>query len=84
MDLTTVDRDVLIAIIAELQAVIERLQRRISRFSRSCGLLDHSFYQWCPASIILAGWRQSVLSVHLLCQTPLLGRMGPVAGDVKL
>ena len=30
MDLTTVDRDVLIAIIAELQAVIERLQRRIA------------------------------------------------------
>ncbi len=29
-DLTTVDRDVLIAIIAELQAVIERLQRRIA------------------------------------------------------
>ena len=29
VDLTTVDRDVLIAIIAELQAVIERLQRRI-------------------------------------------------------
>ena len=30
MDLTTVDRAVLIAIIAELQAVIERLQRRIA------------------------------------------------------
>ena len=30
VDLTTVDRDVLIAIIAELQAVIERLQRRIA------------------------------------------------------
>ena len=29
VDLTTVDRDVLIAIIAELQAVIERLQRRM-------------------------------------------------------
>ena len=29
LDLTTVDRAVLIAIIAELQAVIERLQRRI-------------------------------------------------------
>ena len=30
VDLTTVDRDVLIAIIAELQAVIERLQRRVA------------------------------------------------------
>ena len=30
VDLSTVDRDVLIAIIAELQAVIERLQRRIA------------------------------------------------------
>ena len=30
VDLTTVDRDVLIAIIAELQALIERLQRRIA------------------------------------------------------
>ena len=30
VDLTTVDRDVLIVIIAELQAVIERLQRRIA------------------------------------------------------
>ena len=30
VDLTTVDRAVLIAIIAELQAVIERLQRRIA------------------------------------------------------
>ena len=30
VDLTTVDRDVLIAIIAELQAVIERLERRIA------------------------------------------------------
>ena len=30
VDLTTVDRAVLIAIIAELQAVIERLQRRVA------------------------------------------------------
>ena len=30
VDLTTVDRDVLIAIIAELRAVIERLQQRIA------------------------------------------------------
>ena len=30
VDLTTVDRAVLIAIIAELQAVIERLQRQIA------------------------------------------------------
>ena len=33
VDLTTVDRDVLIAMIAELQAVIERLQRRIAELA---------------------------------------------------
>ena len=41
----------------------------------------------CPASIILAGWRQSVLPVHLLGRAglaPLLGGVGAVAGDVKL
>ena len=40
--------------------------------------------QWCPASTIFAGWRQSVLPVHLLGQTPLLGCVGAIAGDVKL
>ena len=39
---------------------------------------------WCPASTIFAGWRQSVLPVHLLGLAPLLGSVGPVAGDVKL
>ena len=38
----------------------------------------------CPASIILAGWRQSVLPIHLLGLPPLLGCVGAVAGDVKL
>ena len=38
----------------------------------------------CPASTIFAGWRQSVLPVHLLGLAPLLGSVGPVAGDVKL
>ena len=38
----------------------------------------------CPASTIFAGWRQSVLPVHLLGLAPLLGRIGAVAGDVKL
>ena len=38
----------------------------------------------CPASSIFAGWRQSVLPVHLLGLAPLLGSVGPVAGDVKL
>ena len=38
----------------------------------------------CPASTIFAGWRQSVLPVHLLGLAPLLGCVGPVAGDVKL
>ena len=40
--------------------------------------------QRCPASTIFAGWRQSVLPVHLLGLAPLLGSVGPVAGDVKL
>ena len=39
---------------------------------------------YCPASTIFAGWRQSVLPVHLLGLAPLLGSIGPVAGDVKL
>ena len=34
----------------------------------------------CPASTIFAGWRQSVLPVHLLGLAPLLGSVGPVAG----
>ena len=38
----------------------------------------------CPASTIFAGWRQSVLPVHLLGLAPLLGSVGPVAGNVKL
>ena len=40
--------------------------------------------RWCPASTIFAGWRQSVLPVHLLGLAPLLGCVGAVAGDVKL
>ena len=32
----------------------------------------------------MRGWRQSVLPVHLLGLAPLLGSVGPVAGDVKL
>ena len=39
---------------------------------------------YCPASTIFAGWRQSVLPVHLLGVAPLLGCVGAVAGDVKL
>ena len=39
---------------------------------------------YCPASTIFAGWRQSVLPVHLLGLAPLLGCVGAVAGDVKL
>ena len=38
----------------------------------------------CPASTIFAGWRQSVLPVHLLGLDALLGCVGAVAGDVKL
>ncbi len=32
----------------------------------------------------LSVWRQSVLPVHFLGLAPLLGSVGPVAGDVKL
>ena len=54
---------------------------------RAMARSDH--WRWvsrprCPASTIFAGWRQSVLPVHLLSLTPLLGSVGPVAGDVKL
>ena len=42
------------------------------------------FLTRCPASTIFAGWRQSVLPVHLLGLAPLLGSVGAVAGDVKL
>ena len=41
-------------------------------------------FRRCPASTIFAGWRQSVLPVHLLGLDALLGSVGPVAGDVKL
>ena len=38
-----------------------------------------------PASMpFLPVWRQLFLPVHLLGLAPLLGRVGPVAGDVKL
>ena len=41
----------------------------------------------CWVTVLLrqcAIWRQSVLPVHLLGLAPLLGCIGPVAGDVKL
>ena len=44
----------------------------------------HGRVERCPASTIFAGWRQSVLPVHLLGLDALLGSVGPVAGDVKL
>ena len=47
-------------------------------------LREGSYFPSCPASTIFAGWRQSVLPVHLLGLAPLLGSVGPVAGDVKL
>ena len=39
---------------------------------------------FCPASTIFAGWRQSVLPVHLLGLDALLGCVGALAGAVKL
>ena len=37
-----------------------------------------------PRQLFLPVWRQLFLPVHLLGLAPLLGRVGPVAGDVKL
>ena len=62
---------------AELMGVSTRHARRITTAYREEGAA-------CPASTIFAGWRQSVLPVHLLGLAPLLGSVGPVAGDVKL
>ena len=49
-------------------------------FPTKCGVVMSA----CPASSIFAGWRESVLPVHLLGLAPLLGCVGAVAGDVKL
>ena len=57
---------------------------RSRRWSTSCGRPRCRAKVVCPASTIFAGWRQSVLPVHLLGLAPLLGSIGPVAGDVKL
>ena len=46
--------------------------------------LSMSSVATCPASTIFAGWRQSVLPVHLLGLDALLGCVGAVDGDVKL
>ena len=47
-------------------------------------LYDYRARPRCPASIIFAGWRQSVLPVHLLALDALLGCVRAVAGDVEL
>ena len=60
----------------------ERLNREIRR-RRACPRKG-TWWASCPASTIFAGWRQSVLPVHLLGLAPLLGSVGAVAGDVKL
>ncbi len=44
------------------------------------GTIGHHRVRRCPASTIFAGWRQSVLPVHLLGVAPLLGCVGAVAG----
>ena len=54
---------------------------RTERWLVTC---DDIVRQNCPASTIFAGWRQSVLPVHLLGLDALLGCVGAVAGDVKL
>ena len=60
------------------------LSRVLAHPSRSREAKVPSAMVWCPASTIFAGWRQSVLPVHLLGLAPLLGSIDPVAGDVKL
>ena len=48
------------------------------------GVLKKSAIQEsCLTSTIFAGWRQLLLPVHLLILSSLLGRSGPVAGDVE-
>ena len=59
-------------------SALSRAGRRLLRQTR----VDEG--ESCPASTIFAGWRQSVLPVHLLGVAPLLGSVGAVAGDVKL
>ena len=54
---------------------------RTERWLVTC---DDIVRQNCSASTIFAGWRQSVLPVHLLGLDALLGCVGAVAGDVKL
>ena len=46
---------------------------------RAC-MVEGMSVRECPASTIFAGWRQSVLPVHLLGLDALLGSVGPVAG----
>ena len=55
-----------------------------ARYYRQRGRRHKNSPTGCPASTIFAGWRQSVLPVHLLGLALLLGSVGPVAGDVKL
>ena len=59
----------------------DALQRQITAYETERNAAGVTI---CPASTIFAGWRQSVLPVHLLGLAPLLGSVGPVAGDVKL
>ena len=59
---------------------------QVHQWSVQLSRFDPATTAWipCPASTIFAGWRQSVLPVHLLGLDALLGSVGPVAGDVKL
>ena len=68
-------------IIRDYQAPDERRKPTLNRIQ---AVVEAPTLGTCPASTIFAGWRQSVLPVHLLGLAPLLGSVGPVAGDVKL
>ena len=54
------------------------------RIGELCGQFKLPTVGACPGSTIFAGWRQSVLPVHLLGLDALLGSVGAVAGDVEL
>ena len=67
------------AIVAVCRKMDVRFSITVRQHARLRNLIEA-----CPASTIFAGWRQSVLPVHLLGLDALLGSVGPVAGDVKL
>ena len=68
----------------DLLGDLHRNHRQLDDFPSALGPAAGPVGAACPASTIFAGWRQSVLPVHLLGLDALLGSVGAVAGDVKL